>query len=188
MFADGAWDYLDDAGEAARYALIAGYVHRRQSPTAVLDVGCGAGLLCRYLDQSRVAYCGFDLSETAIAQARERFPTAEFSVSDIAEYERRARQKFDVIVFNEVLPHIDDPLGSLDGYMAFLRPSGMVVISTYQNVNEGSNAAIFTQLLEEVLAEGRLESLTGCEVVTFEKRLKWRIDVIKGSGSTDVDD
>lgn len=188
MFAEGAWDYLDDDGEAARYALIAGYVHRRQGPTDVLDVGCGAGLLCRYLDQGRVRYSGLDLSETAITQARERFPGADFSVADLAVYEPPSNRTFDIVVFNEVLPHVEDPLRSLSRYMGFLAQSGFAILSTYQNVNESSNAAMFTRLLDELLAMGRLNSLTGCEVVTFEKGLKWRIDVIKGGTLTDADD
>jgi 2-polyprenyl-6-hydroxyphenyl methylase/3-demethylubiquinone-9 3-methyltransferase len=186
MFAEGKWDYLDEPGEAARYALIAGYVHRLRSATDLLDVGCGTGLLCRYLDQSRVSYSGIDLSPTAIDQARERFPNAKFSVADVAQYEPPLGQTFDAIVFNEVLPHIEDPLGALDRYLGFLRASGILVISTYQNPNARSNAAMFTELLQDVLAHGRYQSLTGCEVVTFEKGLKWRIDVI-GSAATNAE-
>ena len=188
MFADGDWDYLNDASEAARYALIAGYVHRRPTPIKLLDVGCGAGLLCRYLDHGRIVYSGIDLSEAAIGQARETFGEADFSVSDITQYQPPAGQTFDVIVFNEVLPHVDDPVGSLDRYMGFLQPSGMMIISTYQNVNTKSNAAMFTGLLEEALTNGRFRSLTRCEVVTFEKGLKWRIDVIADAGGTNADD
>jgi 2-polyprenyl-6-hydroxyphenyl methylase/3-demethylubiquinone-9 3-methyltransferase len=187
MFRNGDWDYLDEPGEAARYALIAGYVHRRVGRTHVLDVGCGAGLLCRYLDRSRVSYSGIDLSPTAVARAGETFPEAEFSVSDIAEYEPAPSQLFDVIVFNEVLPHVENPLGSLHRYRSFLSASGMFVLSTYQNVNPRSNAAMFTGVLEATLAEGIFRLLTRCEVVTFEKGLKWRIDVIAPASPTDGD-
>jgi SAM-dependent methyltransferase len=83
MFADGRWDYLDSPSEAPRYAVIAGYIHRRPDAACVLDVGCGSGLLYRYLDQSRVTYRGIDVSPTAIGQARERFPRAQFDVADI---------------------------------------------------------------------------------------------------------
>lgn len=188
MFAQGEWDYLDGTSEAARYALIAGYVHRLRGPAALLDVGCGAGVLCQYLDRSRVSYTGIDVSETAIAQARERFPESRFGVSDLAQYEPANGQKFDVVVFNEVLPHVDDPLGSLRRYLSFLLPSGLAVISTYQNTDRTSNASMFTDLLKEAVASGRFRSCTGCEVVTFEKGLKWRIDVLTSDEAPDAQD
>ena len=178
MFAEGEWDYLDSPGEAARYALIAGYIHRRQNAGRVLDVGCGTGLLCRYLDQSRVRYSGIDLSPTAIAHARERFSQGHFQVSDMASSEPPPRQLFDALVFNEVLPHVEDPLGSLSRFFNFLRADGIVVISTFQNRNLRSNAAMFSALLDGALKQGRWIALAGCEVVTSEKGLKWRIDVI----------
>ncbi|MFL6721664.1 MAG: class I SAM-dependent methyltransferase [Sphingomonas sp.] len=184
MFAEGEWDYLDSLGEAARYALIAGYIHRRPPPISVLDVGCGAGILLRYLDHSRVRYSGIDLSSAAIEQARARFPGAEFNALDVSDYAPPG-EAFGVVVFNEVLPHIDDPLGELARYLEYLRPNGIVVISTYQNPNPRSNAAMFSQLLDAAIADGEFKSLAGCQVVTSEKGLKWRIDVIAAERSVD---
>jgi 2-polyprenyl-6-hydroxyphenyl methylase/3-demethylubiquinone-9 3-methyltransferase len=184
MFSEGEWDYLDSSGEAARYALIAGYIHRLSDQIHVLDVGCGAGVLMRYLDQSRVRYRGIDLSPSAVAQARERFPQADLKVADIGDYEPTTRERFDALVFNEVLPHVDDPLGSLTRYLEFLRPDGIAVISTYQNTNPRSNAAMFSDLLNEALSAGVFKRQGGCEVLTFERGLKWRIDVV-GAASDD---
>ena len=180
MFSEGRWDYLDSIGEAARYALIAGYIHRRPSVNDVLDVGCGAGILIRYLDRSRIRYRGIDLSQAAIDQARERFPHDRFDAIDLASYEPASGELFDAIVFNEVLPHIDDPLGSFSRYCNYLRPHGIVIISTFQNPNPSSNAAMFTALLDEAVAAGDLIVLTRSEVTTSEKGLKWRVDVLAG--------
>lgn len=185
-FAEGEWDYLDDAGEAPRYALIAGYIHRRSNEAIVLDVGCGAGILFRYLDQSRVRYSGIDLAPTAIAQASARFPQAEFNAIDIAKYEPPPGQEFDVIVFNEVLTQVPDPFGSLSRYLNYLRPDGIAIISTYQNANPQSNSAVFTELLASVLNDGAFKALTGCEVATSEKGMKWRIDVLAGDQELDA--
>lgn len=187
MFAEGKWDYLDSSGEAARYALIAGYIHRQPGSVRVLDVGCGTGLLWRYLDHSRVRYVGTDLSAAAIAQARDRFPDTEFNCSDLSRYEPPAGEQFDAVVFNEVLPHVNDAFHSLRRYLGYLGSGGIAVISTYQNANPGSNAARFSGLLQDVLTTGRFKALAGCEVVTFEKGLKWRIDVIAGTGEADAD-
>lgn len=181
MFAEGEWDYLGNSGEAARYALIAGYIHRLPNKIDVLDVGCGAGILVQYLDQSRVRYCGIDLSPTAIAQARERFPHVDLKAIDITDYEPAPGQQFDAVVFNEVLPHVEDPFGSIARYLRFLRPGGIVVISTYQNTNPRSNAAMFSELLKDAFCAGHFRAETGCEVATFEKGLKWRIDIVRAT-------
>jgi 2-polyprenyl-3-methyl-5-hydroxy-6-metoxy-1,4-benzoquinol methylase len=186
MFAEGKWDYLDSPGEAARYALIAGYVHRRPGCLRVLDVGCGTGLLWRYLDHSRVRYVGTDLSAAAVAQATKRFPDAEFSCSDLSDYEPASGERFDAIVFNEVLPHVKDPFGSLRRYLQYLGSGGIAVISTYRNANLRSNAARFLATLQEALARGHFKALAGCEVTTFEKGLKWRVDVIAGRSDSDA--
>ncbi len=184
-FAEGRWDYLDDTGEAGRYALIAGYIHRRQGPSSVLDVGCGAGLLCRYLDHARVRYRGIDLSPTAIAQAAARFPSRRFEVGDIADHRPPPDETFDAIVFNEVLPHVAEPIRSLDRWTRYLTASGVIVISTFRNANPASNAALFIGLLDEELRRQTVRRLTGCEVTTFERGLTWRIDVLAVSRGRD---
>lgn len=186
MFAEGKWDYLDSSGEAARYALIAGYIHRRSGSLDVLDVGCGTGLLWRYLDHSRVRYVGTDISAAAVAQATERFPDAEFNCSDLGDFEPESGRRFDAVVFNELLPHVNDPFHALRRYLRYLRAGGIAVISTYQNANLNSNAARFSLMLKDALTAGHFKAAAGCEVTTFEKGLKWRIDVIVGTSDSDA--
>jgi 2-polyprenyl-3-methyl-5-hydroxy-6-metoxy-1,4-benzoquinol methylase len=180
MFADGRWDYLDSIGEAPRYAVIAGYIHRRLGKSRVLDVGCGAGVLFNYFDQSRVRYTGTDVSSAAIDQARRRFPDVDFTSCDIADFKPAGGETFDAIVFNEVLPQVEDPFGSLARYKQYLKPGGVLVVSTYQNTNPTSNSAVFSALLEQCISEGCFKALAQCEVSTSEKGLKWRIDVVAG--------
>jgi hypothetical protein len=85
------------------------------------------------------------------------------------------------------LPHVEDPLGSLTRYLTFLTPGGLGLISTYQNTNLRSNAAMFSSLLHDQLEQGRFKALATCEVVASEKGLKWRIDVISREQDRDVD-
>lgn len=186
MFVDGQWEYLDSLGEMPRYGVLAGYVHRLPGEIDVLDVGCGAGILCRYLDQSRVRYYGTDLSASAIAQAMERFPGRDFQAIDLAKYNAPAGMSFDVIVFNEVLPHVREALAHLRRYLAWLKPNGFAAISTYQNANPTSNALIFAKALRTALSNGEFEELAACEVIN-SNNLKWRVDVIAPIGRTDVE-
>ncbi len=97
----------------------------------VLDVGCGSGVhgaeLKRLLGHRVV---GVDLSDSSIAKARTRL--AEAYVADVTQpnlYPFRGGQKFDVIVFSDILEHLYDPLDTLTGHCALLAPGGRIVIS-----------------------------------------------------------
>ena len=124
-FRNGKWDYLSDLGEMPRYALIAGYIRKFKRDGTVLDAGCGQGILFDYLDAGSIAYSGFDVSEAAIAEARRRAPGGQLSVCNVEEYQTDRTTTFDVIIFNEVLPHVEDPIGTLDRFVNILNPEGV---------------------------------------------------------------
>lgn len=60
-------------------------VRRRKGPCTMLDFGCGWGALQDLIFERSlpIDYTGLDISETAIAAARERFPYGRFICSDI---------------------------------------------------------------------------------------------------------
>ena len=171
-FRNGQWDYLASLGEMPRYALIAGYIRHFARTGAVLDAGCGQGILFEHLDDRSVAYSGFDVSATAIAEARRRAPGARLSVCSADEYQPDGR--FDVVVFNEVLPHVDDPLGTLDRFIHFLNPQGLVILSLYQSRDQQAKAVVLTGMLENEIAIGRYAVLAK-STVENEAELKWTI-------------
>ena len=97
----------------------------------VLDVGCGSGMhgaeLTRIL-QHKVT--GVDLSGPSIEKAKKRLAAA--SVADVTAPERYpffGRERFDVILFSDMLEHLTDPLDVLNRHLALLAPGGHVVIS-----------------------------------------------------------
>lgn len=126
----GRWDYLADREEGARYRVLAGYVGR--SPAHVLDLGCGVGLLRAHLPETTVlSYTGVDISARAIEQARAQGARrSEFVVASIEEWE--PERLYDVIVFNEVLYYLSNPVATVRRYRQFLMPYGTVVVSMYR--------------------------------------------------------
>jgi SAM-dependent methyltransferase len=97
---------------------------------SVLDVGCGWGaLLCQldaepYFDNMRISGC--DTAETVIYK-RELY--REFFIGDLARgYPEIESERYDVVVCEQVLEHLD----SLDTAIAMLvrvtRPGGILVI------------------------------------------------------------
>ena len=93
----------------------------------VLDVGCGPGTNTRHF--AAADYIGVDLNPDYIAYARRRFGRL-FIVADVRTFEPPSGEKFDFILVNSLLHHIDDDgthqiLRSLAG---LLTPEGHVHI------------------------------------------------------------
>jgi 2-polyprenyl-6-hydroxyphenyl methylase/3-demethylubiquinone-9 3-methyltransferase len=128
----GRWAYLGQLPELARYSLLVGYLRHFKPGGAVLDVGCGEGLLFARLhpDDYR-RYVGVDFSKASIEKARARAgnaPNAEFLVAHADRYE--PTEKFDAIVFNEVLYYLDEPLAAVERCKHALNPGGVFLVST----------------------------------------------------------
>ncbi len=71
----------------------------------VLDVGCGPGTNAPWF--AHADYLGIDLNPEYIATARRRYGRS-FEVADVCTYEADADSKFDFILLNSLLHHIDD--------------------------------------------------------------------------------
>ena len=129
---EGQWAYLSDLAEMPRYALIAGFAKVLQ-PESMLDVGCGAGVLVDWVRRDSVQqYVGIDVSKVAVEQARLAMaPQARFEVADGTTFV--PDQKFDVIVFNEVLYYASDPVSVFNHYKPFLNSNGAFIVSMFRS-------------------------------------------------------
>jgi len=129
QYAAGRWDFLADLSELARFSVLAGYICHLKPGGAVLDTGCGQGVLLRRLPGSCYSrYVGIDVSASAIGVARERQnERSTFVAADCEEYSPQAH--FDVIVFNEVLCCLHDPLRTVERYAQYLNPGGLLLVS-----------------------------------------------------------
>ncbi len=129
QYASGRWDFLGALPELARFSVLSGYICHLKCGAAVLDVGCGQGFLLRRLpDSCFSSYLGVDLSASAIAAAQQQpQPRSTFLVADCEHY--LPAQQFDVIVFNEVLCCLHDPLHTVERYARSLTRGGLLLVS-----------------------------------------------------------
>jgi len=129
QYAAGRWDCLAELSELARFSILAGYICHLKPGGAVLDTGCGQGVLLRRLpDGCYSRYVGIDLSGSAIAVAlQQQTERSAFFVADCEEYAPAGN--FDVIVFNEVLCCLRDPLRTVERYARSLNSGGLVLVS-----------------------------------------------------------
>jgi 2-polyprenyl-3-methyl-5-hydroxy-6-metoxy-1,4-benzoquinol methylase len=129
QYAAGRWDFLAELSELARFSVLAGYICHLKPGGTVLDTGCGQGVLLRRLPTSCYSrYVGIDLSRSAISVAQEQAnERSTFLAVDCEEYS--PAEQFDVIVFNEVLCCLHDPLSTVERYVRSLNPGGLLLVS-----------------------------------------------------------
>jgi 2-polyprenyl-3-methyl-5-hydroxy-6-metoxy-1,4-benzoquinol methylase len=129
QYAAGKWDFLTELSELSRFSVLAGYICHLKRGGAVLDTGCGQGALLRRLPSDCYSrYVGIDLSASAIAVASEhRNGRSTFLAADCETYS--PQERFDVIVFNEVLCCLRDPLRTVERYVGSLNAGGLVLVS-----------------------------------------------------------
>ncbi len=89
----------------------------------VLDVGCGPGTNTAYFRDAE--YVGIDINHRYVAWARRRYGH-EFVAADIRTYEFPADQKFDFVLVNSFLHHVnsEEARGILEGVVRTLAPDG----------------------------------------------------------------
>jgi 2-polyprenyl-3-methyl-5-hydroxy-6-metoxy-1,4-benzoquinol methylase len=129
QYAAGKWDFLGALSELSRFSVLAGYICHLKPGAAVLDTGCGQGALQRRLPSDCYSrYVGIDLSPSAIAVARQQQnERSVFLVADCESYS--PEERFDVMVFNEVLCCLRDPLRTVERYARSLNSGGLILVS-----------------------------------------------------------
>ena len=98
----------------------------------ILDIGCGAGLLCEPLARLGAQLIGVDPSASNIAAGRLHAHKGQLSIdyrcSTVEQMD--GRERFDIVLAMEVVEHVSDVGLFLNRCAAMLKPGGMMVIST----------------------------------------------------------
>jgi len=98
----------------------------------MLDIGCGAGLLCEPFTRLGADVIGIDPSATNIAAAKLHAGKSHLSIDYrcTTVEEMDARERFDIVLAMEVVEHVVDVGAFLDRCAQMLKPGGMMVVST----------------------------------------------------------
>ncbi len=98
----------------------------------MLDIGCGAGLLCEPFTRLGAQVIGVDPSATNVAAARLHADKAQLPIDYRATTveEMDPRERFDIVLAMEVVEHVVDVGAFLGRCAAMLKPGGMMVVST----------------------------------------------------------
>lgn len=119
---------------------------------AVLDVGCGGGLLSEAMARLGARVTGIDLSEKALKVAQLHLLEAHLAV----QYELESAEslagshagQFDVVTCMELLEHVPDPASTVSACARLAKPGGQVFFST---INRNPKAYLFAVIGAEYL-------------------------------------
>lgn len=96
----------------------------------VLDFGGGLGFFANALSRHYPDVTLFDLDGHSRDFARERF-AGRFRVFDTSE--EALAGKYDLILLNQVIEHVPDPVGFLRSFKEAIEPGGVLVVTTPNN-------------------------------------------------------
>lgn len=125
-----------------------GYVMERVElrGKAVLDVGCGGGLLSEALAAQSAKVTGIDLAPAVLETARlhlyESGLQIEYLERSAEALAAECPQQFDVITCMEMLEHVPDPAAIVDACADLLKPGGWLFLSTLNRTPQAFALAI----------------------------------------------
>jgi SAM-dependent methyltransferase len=125
---------------------------------SVLDVACGPGLYAEELVARGAGVIGFDQSPRMVELSRQRVPSGEFRVHDLADrLDWLPDDSVDLVLFALALEYVDDRVSALRELRRVLRPDGALVLSRLHPTgdwirNGGSYFGV--RVIEEVWSSG----------------------------------
>lgn len=126
---------------------------------SILDVGCGAGLLCESLAQAGQQLTGIDMSPQVIAVAKQHAKQSNLSIEyqqiEVEQLHQQSSQRFDVVTCMELLEHVPDPSQLIQACQRMLKPGGLIFFSTiHRNFKAYLHTIIAAEYLLQMLPKG----------------------------------
>jgi 2-polyprenyl-6-hydroxyphenyl methylase / 3-demethylubiquinone-9 3-methyltransferase len=100
---------------------------------SILDIGCGAGVLCEPLARLGASVVGVEPGHSNIAIARQHAQDAGLAIDyrcTTAEALADAGEQFDIVLAMEVVEHVADASAFLSRCAELAKPEGLVILST----------------------------------------------------------
>ncbi len=112
---------------------------------ALLDIGCGGGLLAEPMARLGATVVGADAAAGNIPVAQVHAEQSGLTIDyrhTTAEAIAEAGEKFDIVLNMEVVEHVADPQGFLTVCQELVKPGGLMICSTLNRTVKSFGAAI----------------------------------------------
>ncbi|QTS84030.1 bifunctional 2-polyprenyl-6-hydroxyphenol methylase/3-demethylubiquinol 3-O-methyltransferase UbiG [Coxiella endosymbiont of Amblyomma nuttalli] len=136
------------------------YIRQQISLTnkAVLDVGCGGGLLSEILATGGAKVTGVDMNKTLIAVAKNHAKQQQLKIDyycEDVESVAETGQRFDIVTCMELLEHVPDPLRMIQTCSTLTKSGGKLFFSTInRNVKSYLFAIVGAEYIMHWLPKG----------------------------------
>jgi 2-polyprenyl-6-hydroxyphenyl methylase/3-demethylubiquinone-9 3-methyltransferase len=121
--------------------------HAKLEGAAVLDIGCGGGILAEAMAQRGARVTGIDLSEKALRVAELHLHESELSIKYVKasaeDYAAAHGAEFDLVTCMELLEHVPEPASMVAACARLVRPGGQAFFST---INRNPKSYLFAVL------------------------------------------
>lgn len=126
--------------------------HVNLSGKAVIDIGCGAGILTESMAKAGALATGIDMNKSLIDAAElhlhETGVEAEYLKTSAEEIAAKRPGKYDVVTCLEMLEHVPDPASVIQACATLVKPGGHIFFST---INRNPKAYLFAIVGAEYL-------------------------------------
>ncbi|NUF49736.1 bifunctional 2-polyprenyl-6-hydroxyphenol methylase/3-demethylubiquinol 3-O-methyltransferase UbiG [Gilliamella sp. ESL0250] len=101
---------------------------------AILDVGCGGGILSESLTKLGANVTAIDLADESLAVAKLHAAKSNLSINykkqTVEQHAEQNPAQYDVITCMELLEHVPDPFSIIQACERLLKPGGKLFLST----------------------------------------------------------
>jgi len=179
--------------------IVLSFIERytKKPAPAILDIGCGSGLMLNALEKLGQTH-GMDMSDEAIAFSKEIFSgtVKKGSLPNDLPYPEKS---FDLITALDVIEHVDDDVAALKSLHARLTDHGKMVItvpacmslwSAFDTQNEHKRRYSRTELKSKILEAGySIEKISYYNTILFPVAYVVRKlnNLFKKDGASDLD-
>lgn len=134
---------------AERYAVYFDLLKHYSDGGEVLEMGCGTGAFLNKISPLFDLCFGFDISPTAIKQARKKYPKINFAVGKVTN--PPWDNKFDCIILSDVIYYVWRKRKVMKWISTHLRREGTVLIAAYSPGGRWMTRKAITKLVRRYL-------------------------------------
>lgn len=164
--------------------------HQALAGKAVLDIGCGGGILSESMAKRGAKVKGIDLSEKALKVAElhslESATEVDYELIAAEDLAIRKPASYDVVTCMEMLEHVPDPNAIVQACAALVKPGGHLFFSTLnRNPKSYLFAIIGAEYLLGLLPKGThsyAKFITPAELARATRAAGLVIDELRGMG------
>lgn len=155
---------------------------------AVIDIGCGGGILTESMARKGAQVTGIDLSDKALKVADlhslESGVQVRYELISAEDMAAREPGTFDIVTCMEMLEHVPDPAASIRACATLVKPGGQVIFSTLnRNLKAYLLAILGAEYVLRLLPKGTHDYrkfITPAELAKFARDAGLMIDTFKG--------